>query len=104
LLDFGGVQAEGFFAEYVLAGLGGAEGPGDVEVVGEGVVDDIDGGVGEERFVGGVGGGDLKFLADSGGFVGVAGSEGGDLEAFAAGQSGQDFGAGEFGGAENAPA
>ena len=50
---FGG-EGDGLFAEDVLAGLRGFDGPGDVQVVGERIVDGVDVGVGEECFVGAV--------------------------------------------------
>ena len=57
---FGGGHGEGLLAEDVLAGFGGLDRPLNVQVVGERVVDGVDVGVGEERFVGGVGGGDVE--------------------------------------------
>jgi hypothetical protein len=63
-LRFSEGHAEGFFAEDVLAGFGGADGPGNVELVGERVVDGVDAGVGEEFFVGAVGGGDVELGSD----------------------------------------
>ncbi len=103
-VDFGDVDTEGLFAEDMLAGAGGADGPFDVEVIGKGVVDDVDGGVGEEFVVGAVGGGDAE-----GGGVGlgggeIAGADGGDFERFGAEEGGDDLGTGEFRGAQNAPA
>ena len=51
---FGDSEADRFFAEHVLAGFGGLDGPGDVELVGQGIVDGVDVGIGEQFFVGAV--------------------------------------------------
>ena len=47
----GQVHAERLLAQHVLAGLGGLDRPGHVEMVGQGVVDRVDLGVGQERLV-----------------------------------------------------
>ena len=54
-LGFGDGQAERLFAEHVLAGLGGLDGPGHVKLIGQRVVDGVDFGVGEQLLVGAVG-------------------------------------------------
>ncbi len=51
-------EAERLLAEDVFAGLRGLDGPGHVELVGQGIVDRVDVGIGEELFVRAVGGGD----------------------------------------------
>jgi hypothetical protein len=53
-------EAEGLLAENVLARLRSFDGPGDVKLIGERVVDGVDIGVGEELFVRSVSGGDAK--------------------------------------------
>ena len=47
---FGDGEAERLFAENVLAGLGGPDGPGHVHLIGQGIVDGVDFGVGEQLF------------------------------------------------------
>ena len=103
-LGLGEGHAEGFFAEDVLAGFGGADGPGDVELVGERVVDGVDVGVGEEFFVGAVGGGDVELRGDGAGFGEVARGDGGDGGVLAALHGGDDFSDADAGGGEDAPA
>ena len=103
-LGLGEGHAERFFAEDVLAGFGGADGPGDVELVGKRIVDGVDAGVGEEFFVGAVGGGDVELGGDGAGFGQVAGGDGGDCGKLAALHGGDDFSDADAGSGENAPA
>ncbi len=48
-------QRDWFFAQYVLAGLGRANGPGHVQVIRQGIVNGFDFWIGQHRFVGAVG-------------------------------------------------
>lgn len=101
---FGDSEAEGFFAEDVLAGFSGFDGPGDVKLVGQGIVDGVDFGVGEEFFVAAVGFWDVEF---GGGLLRageVARSDGGDGREFAELHGGNDLFEADVGGAEDAPA
>ena len=50
-LGFGDGEADGLFAEDVLAGFGGLDGPRHVHLVGQRIVDGVDVGVGEQLFV-----------------------------------------------------
>ena len=82
LLTFGGADGHWFFAEDVLACLGGADGVLGVHAVGKGDVDGVDGGVGGdavEVFVAVDGlAGDAVLGGDTLGFVAMAADEAGD--------------------------
>ncbi len=60
LEHFGGIEAERFFAQYMLARFGCANRPRHVHVIRQRIVDEIDGGIGQELFVGAVRGGDAE--------------------------------------------
>ena len=50
-LRLGDGEADGLFAEHMLAGFCGLDGPGNMEMVGERIVDGVDVGVGEQLLV-----------------------------------------------------
>ena len=103
-LGFGEVHADGLFAEDVLAGFGGFDGPRNVKLVGERVVDGVDGRVGEEFFVGAVGGGDVELRGDGAGLGEVAGGDGSDGGELALLHGGENFFYADVGGGEDSPA
>ena len=83
-LGFGAAHGDGLFAEDVLASFGGVDGPGNVELVGKGIVNSVDVGVGEEFFVGAVGGGNVELRGYGAGAGKVTGGDGGDARELAA--------------------
>ena len=88
----------------MLAGFGGFDGPGDVELIGKRIVDGVDIGVGEKFFVRAVsrgnamGGRCLLSLRE------IAGCDGDDAGVLALLHGGDDFLEADGGGAENSPA
>lgn len=99
---FGG-ESDRLFAEDVLTGFEGLDGPGDVEVIGEGVIDGVDIGIGEEFLVGAVGAGDAELVGGGAGLGEFAGGDGEDLTMLALLHGGDDFIETDFGGTEDAP-
>ncbi len=57
---FGHGHAERFFAQHMLAGLGGLDGQRHVQLIGQRIVDGIDVGIGEQLFVRAVGRGNVR--------------------------------------------
>ncbi len=103
-LGLGDGEADGLLAEDVLAGLGGLDGPGDVEVVGKRIVDGVDVGVGEELFVAAVGSGDVEGSGGGFGFCEVARGDGGDRGELSLLHGRDHLLEADGGGAEDAPA
>ena len=97
------IERDGLFAQHVLAGLGGGDGHGHVQMIGQGIVDGVDIGIGEEFLVGTIGLGD----AEGAGGLGLAQIARGDGDDFGMGRflnAGRDLGHADIGGRENAPA
>ena len=96
-------EAEGLFAEDMLAGFGGFDGPGNVKLIGERIVDGVDIGIGEQLFVGAVGGWDAerggRFLR----LGEIAGCDGGHGGVLALLHGGKDFLEADGRGAEDSP-
>jgi hypothetical protein len=86
-LGFGAVETEGFFAEHVFAGLGGAHDPRHVLRVGRGHIDGLYGGVGEEGLVAGVGALDAVRRGKGGGLVRATAGDGDDASGLRAGDA-----------------
>ena len=63
---------DGLFAQHMLPGVGGALGPGDVQVVRQRIVDRVNLGIGQQRLVGGVRSGDAVRASGLRGFGAVA--------------------------------
>ena len=97
-------EAERFFAEHMLAGLGGADGPGNVKLVGQRVVDGVDVWVGEQLLIGAVGRGNAqrrRGLLRRGQIARGDRADGGVLPAL---HAGNHFLETDCGGGENSPA
>src|SRR5271165_7190352 len=75
---FRDIEAEWLFAEDVLAGFSGLDRPGNVKLVGQGIVDGVDIWVGEEFFVGSVGGWNAKAGGSFPGLAEITGCDGVD--------------------------
>ena len=88
----------------MFAGFGGFCRPGDVELVGQGIVDGVDVGIGEEFFVGAVCLGDIECGGGFSGLVEVAGGDGIDGGEAAELHGGQNFLQADVGGAQDSPA
>ena len=96
-------EAERLLAENVLAGFSGSDGPGDVEVIGQRIVDGVDIGVGEKFFIRAVGRGNAQGGCRLLGLRKTARCDGDDTGVLASLHGGDDF-LGRCGGAENSPA
>ena len=97
-------EAEGLLAKNMLAGFRSLDGQGNVELIGQRIVNGVDLGVGEEFLVGAVGTGDAKrgccFLS----LHEIAGSDANDAGVLAPLHGGNDFLETDIGGAEDSPA
>ena len=98
-----GIAADGFFAEDMLNVAGGANGPLDVHVIGQGIIDSLDLAIGEEFFVGAVGFGNGKLCGDVFRFFDGTGGDGGDFGPLALLHGGNDLARGDVRGAQNSP-
>lgn len=97
-------QAERFFAENMLAGLGGFYCPGNVKLIGKRIVDGVDVGVGEKFFVGAVRGGNVMGSRCLFRLREIAGRNGYYARVFPLLHGGNDFPEADGGGAEDSPA
>src|SRR5208282_1375120 len=98
-----GIAADGLFTQNVLDVAGGADGPLDVHVIGQGIVNGLDLAIGQEFFVGAVGFGNRELCGDISRLLDGAGSDGGDFGPFALLHGGNDVARGDVRGAQNSP-
>ena len=103
-LRFRGGQADRLLAEHMLARLGGLDGPGNMEMVGQRIVDGVDVGVGQQLFVGAVGGGNAERGRGLLRLGQIARGDGNDGGMFALLHAGDHFFQANVGGAEDSPA
>ncbi len=103
-LGFSDGQAERLLAENVFTCFRGPDGPGDVQLIGKGIVDDVDRRVGEEFFVRAVGRGNTERGRCLPSLRKVAGCDGRDSRVLALLHGGEDFLEADGSGAENSPA
>ena len=101
---FGHGHAERLFAEHVLAGFGGLDCPGNVQLIGQRIVDGVDVGVGEQLLVGAVGRGNTKLAGRLAGFGQIARGDGGNRGELALLHGGDHFFEADVGSAEDAKA
>ena len=103
LAGFGGVERQRLLTEHVLAGFGGANGPGHVQVIRERVVDGLDFGIGQQFLVGAVGFRDAEIGGGLASSRQIAGGDSGDLAGCAKLHGRNHFFDGDMGGAQYAP-
>jgi hypothetical protein len=103
-LGLGDRKAERFLAENVFAGLCGLYRPGDMELVGKGIVDGIDAWIGQKLLVRAVSRGDVERGCRIARFGEITGSNCVDARVLALLHGRKDFFETDGGGAENSPA
>ena len=98
-----GVKSDRLLAQHVLAGLQRADGPGDVQLVGQRIVDRLDRRIGEQLLIGAVGAGDAERGRRRLRLGEIARGDRVDARDLAALHGGKDLLEADLGGAEHAP-
>ena len=98
-----GIAADGLFTQDVLDVAGGAEGPLDVHMIGQRIVNGLDLAICQEFLVGAIGFGNRKLCGDIFRLFDGARSDGGDFRPFALLHGGDDLARGDVRGAQNSP-